>query len=255
MITFETKIWEKDWRYILEGDYLEHIIARCNYPFKKKALAINNVANKDAVETLVKQKVKDGVIDTYYFVDDYATKALNHFNITKDSFKGGYYYSIAELVSIYLCNTEFLLHFSGDAYLAKNNSEWIKKAIPILNADNDIIVANPTWDFKFDEAKQEAINDIEDFHVSYGFSDQCYLVKTAVFKQPIYNEKHPDSERYPKYGGELFEKRVDSYLRIKQLKRITSKTDSYIHKNFSKNKLIYTTDFLRRLYIKKRLNP
>jgi hypothetical protein len=64
-----------------------------------------------------------------------------------------------------------------------------------------------------------------------------YLVKTADFKAPIYNETHPESERYPEYGGELFEKRVDSWMRRHDYQRLTFKHGSYIHKNFPKNRL------------------
>ena len=39
------------------------------------------------------------------------------------------------------------------------------------------------------------------------------LGKHHDFKAPIYNEANPVSERYPKYGGETFEKRVDSWIR------------------------------------------
>lgn len=253
MVTFETKVWENDWRYILEGNYLNEMINRCHFPFKKRVLFINNVNDKSLVEKRAAQKVAQNVIDAYYFVDDYADAALKHFNITKASFKGGYYYSIAELISIYLCDTEYLLHFSGDSYLAKNDCNWIKNAITTFKANKDIVIANACWNFNFEEAKQEAFDDIKDFYVSYGCSDQCYLIKTDIFKRPIYNETHSDSERYPKYGGELFEKRVDSFLRNHKLKRITSKTDSYIHKNFSKNGLVQNNDFLRKLYIKQRL--
>ena len=53
----------------------------------------------------------------------------------------------------------------------------------------------------------------------------------SMQKMGIFNEQHPDSERYPVYGGELFEKRVDAYMRNHKLLRITSKHASYVHKN------------------------
>jgi hypothetical protein len=51
----------------------------------------------------------------------------------------------------------------------------------------------------------------------------------------MYNERHIDSERYPRYGGELFEKRVDAFMRNHNFMRITSKKASYRHHNFPRD--------------------
>lgn len=51
------------------------------------------------------QLVSRGVIDRWILVEDYAEQALSYFNLSKEKLGIGYYYSIAELVSIYLCDT------------------------------------------------------------------------------------------------------------------------------------------------------
>ena len=232
MVTFETKVWEKDWKYILMGDYLEKMISLCNYNFEQKNLIINNVKDRILVTKYAEIKKRNGVIDNYYFAEDYAEEVLAHFNIDKDKFDGGYYYSIAELVSIYLCNTKYLLHFSSDSYLVDCKNDWIAESIKIFNERSDVIVANPIWNYEFENACNESFGEIDNFFLGFGFSDQCFLIKTDVFKKDIYNERNLDSERYPKYGGELFEKRVDSFMRNNNLYRITNKHQIYIHKNF-----------------------
>jgi hypothetical protein len=233
MVTFETKVWQNDWEYILKGKYLDEVIKQCHYPFDEKVLIINNVSDRIEVEKYAIKKVKEGVIDSYYFAEDYASEVLDFFKINKESFKGGYYYSIAELVGVYLCKTKYLLHFSSDSFINNNmDGQWIDEAINIFINKNDVIVANPVWNNSFIQAKNESTADIGDFYLGYGFSDQCYLIKTNIFKNKIYNEKNIYSERYPKYGGELFEKRVDSYMRNNRLYRITSKKVNYFHINF-----------------------
>ena len=234
IVTFEIKVYENDWEYLLKGDYLAQIINRCNYNFKKKILFINNVKDIAEVVKHAIKKVEDGIVDDYFIVEEYSNQALNYFDIEKESFGVGYYYSIAELVSIYLCDTDYLLHFSSDSCLDDSCVSWIDNAIEIFEEREDVIVANPVWNFAYKEAKNESISEIDDFYLGYGFSDQCYLIRMDVFKKNIYNEKHPDSERYPKYGGELFEKRVDSFMRNHKKLRLTSKKISYIHKNFPK---------------------
>ena len=45
------------------------------------------------------------------------------------------------------------------------------------------------------------------------------------------------SKRYPRYGGDLFEKRVDSWMRNHAFHRLTWRHGSYEHRNFPRNGL------------------
>lgn len=242
-ITFETKCWEGDWKYLLKDGYLEMMIKNCSYAFDSKVLFINNVKNRSEVEFFAKKKISQGIIDKYVVVEDYADEALHFFDLHKDDFKGGYYYSIAELVSIYLCETDLLLHFSSDSHIEENNQHWVEKAIKLLTDSDEFFTTNPLWNYCIEEAEAESFKETEDNYIGYGFSDQCYMIRTADVKKPIYGETNPASERYPKYGGELFEKRVDAYMRNHKLLRATSKTASYIHKNHPKKRSL-----LKRLF-------
>ena len=237
-ITFETKCYENDWRFLLRTPYLDEMIKRCGITFQRKQLIINNVKDIDTVRAYAEEKVRKGVIDTYYIAADYEREALDFFQIDRDSFGKGYYYSIAELVGIYLSETTYHLHFSSDAIMAPASESWIPEAIALMDNREDLVVANPAWNRKFKKVAREAIDETDDFFISYGFSDQCYLVRNEVFRRPIYNERNAASERYPAYGGELFEKRVDSFMRNHQLKRLTHKHASYLHRNFPKNPLL-----------------
>lgn len=235
-ITFETKCYENDWQFLLQTPYLDEMIKRCNITFTHKQLIINNVKDIKKVCSFADRKVKQGIIDAYYIAADYEKNVLEFFHIDKESFGRGYYYSIAELVGIYLSQTKYHLHFSSDARMEKKiSTNWINEAISLMKQNPEFVVANPTWNHKYKEALNESITEIGDFYIGYGFSDQCYLVKNDLFRTPIYNEHNIISNRYPAYGGELFEKRVDSYMRNHNLKRLTHKRISYIHENFPKN--------------------
>lgn len=238
-ITFETKCYENDWAFLLQTAYLEEMIQRCQVSFDHKQLIINNVNDIKKVCRYADQKIRDGIIDAYYIAADYAQEALDFFQIEKESFGRGYYYSIAELVGLYLSKTTYHLHFSSDSRMEKTmRFNWIKKAISLMEEHPEFAVANPTWNHKYKEAESESESKIDNFYIGYGFSDQCYLVKNELFRNPIYNEHNAYSDRYPSYGGELFEKRVDSYMRNHHLKRLTHKHVSYLHKNFPKNGLL-----------------
>ncbi|KRE71433.1 hypothetical protein [Paenibacillus sp. Soil750] len=231
-VTFETKCYEKDWRHLLQTPRLETNLRYNRFQFKEAVLYINNVNDPEEVSFYADKLVQSGVLTSYTLVDRYASEALDFFSIDKDSFNGGYYYSISELVAIYLCRTDYLLHFSSDSILA-GPLEWVGPALQNMEDDPRIKVANPTWNFSYEYAKQESVEENDGFYLGYGFSDQCYLIRTEDFRARIYNEKHPASQRYPAYGGELFEKRVDSWMRNHQYLRITYKHGSYIHRNFT----------------------
>lgn len=237
-ITFETKVWENDWELVLKTSRLEDLVKRCDHHFDHRVLYINNVKNPLEVETHAKRWIDKGVIDQFVHVHEHAEAALDFFNLSKEKLGKGYYYSIAELVSIYLTKTKYLLHFSSDAIPEKNISHpWLQSGIDLLEKDPKVKVFNLTWNHRYKEATNESFDKDDHFYYGYGFSDQMYLVRAADLKAPIYEEVNTASERYPSYGGELFEKRVDSWMRNHQFLRATYKHGSYLHQNFTKNPL------------------
>ncbi len=236
-VTFETKCYENDWEYLLKAGRLEKAVGLCRYPFDRVVLHINNVKDPDKVAAYASRLLHSGVISDVVRVSDYAGQVLDAFGCDAESFKGGYYYSIAEMTAIYLCKTDYLLHFSSDTIMA-NREEWIGSAIGRMEENPEILVANPTWNDKFHRAREGSITEDDAFYTGHGFSDQCYLIAPARFRSPIYNERHPVSQRdFPPYGGESFEKRVDAYMRNHGYLRITSKRASYRHQNFPRNRL------------------
>ena len=44
-ITFVTKCWEKDWKFLLKTNLIKKNIDRNKYHFDKRILMINNVSN------------------------------------------------------------------------------------------------------------------------------------------------------------------------------------------------------------------
>lgn len=254
--TFETKCWENDYRIMLDNDHIRKMIENCNYAFKTRHLIINNVNDEAHVSELA-QALKDScIIDDWFLASQYAEEAIKKFDIV-DEFRGGYNYSVSEVVGILKCETKYLLHFSSDSYIPKEfgNSNWISEAIDIMENDENIVVANPTWNkhglhignkYNWDEAEHESFKRIGNFYLGQGFSDQCYLINTNVFKNKIYNFTHPDSERYPKYGGELFEKKCDAFMRTNNKYRITSTTTGYVSNNIKKSQYLVEKLGLKR---------
>lgn len=236
-LTIETKIWEGDWELILKTNRLEKLFKRCSHSSAKKILYINNVNSIPRVTEYIKPLINRRIIDQYVVVEEHANKALEHFGLKAEDLGIGYYYSIAELVSIYLCDTKYLLHFSSDTLPQSNHGkEWIHDCLKVLEHNSKVMVCNLTWDKRFKEAKKESLFEDDSFYYGPGFSDQMYMIRSNDFKQKIYFDKNTVSERYPKYGGDLFEKRVDSWMQNNDFLRATHKKSFYLHQNFTKNK-------------------
>jgi hypothetical protein len=231
-VTLETKCWEQDWEFLLRTDRIERTIELSRFNFAKRTLCINNVADVGKVCRYAERLIKSGVLTDFVIVAEKEKAALDFFRLTKESLTSGFVYSIAELVGIYVCDTDYLLHFSGDSR-PTTETAWLPSALARFEGDPHAKVANLTWNGNYSEAASESFAEDPDFYVGYGFSDQMYLVRTADFRNPeVYHETNPLSARYPRYGGELFEKRVDSWMRNHDYHRLTYRHASYEHKNF-----------------------
>ncbi|TPJ66492.1 hypothetical protein [Mesorhizobium sp. B2-7-1] len=235
-VDFTTNCYENDWQIMLARGYLRVVLDRCCHDFNRRRLVINNVRERARVEAAAAAAVARGDIDEYLFVDDHAAAALEFFQVSKTSLGRGYLYSISELVALHISDASYLLYYKGDSY-PKRRFRWIDDAVGLMEGSGDLVVANLCWNDRFDLARSESFGQQGDFLVGYGFSDQCFLVKMSIFRAPIYNEENPASARYPDYAGESFEKRVDAYMRNHELKRLTHRRQSYVHKNVPKRGL------------------
>jgi hypothetical protein len=234
-VTFETKCWQGDFETILAPGYLAEAIKRHIYKFHRRVLFINNVEShsRELVRDMAFERVADGTIDCFYFVDEYIEDALIWFKLNKESLGKGYMYSSAEIVAVRRLESvaDFIVHYSSDSALAIEY-DWISQALDIFKKEPKVFVVNPCWNGRVWEAAYESIADRASYYLGHGFSDQCYMMKIQEVLRADLNLRHPCSERYPKYGGELFEKRIDSYMRCNGLLRATLKHISYVHPAF-----------------------
>ncbi|MBL0749131.1 hypothetical protein [Nocardioides baculatus] len=229
-VTFETKVWEGDYRVVLTEERLSAALDRNCFEFARRVVHVNNVDNRRAVERRARSVVAAGLVDDVVFVEDHAASALDHFGLTVTDLGRGYVYSISELVSIYLATTDHVLHFAGDTILSQEYN-WLPDALDLLRRRPDVAVVNLSWTSDITAVEAESEDRDGDFLLGYGFSDQMYLVRTSDFSAQIYGESHPASDRYPDYGGELFEKRVDSWMRNHSRLRATWTDGYYAHEN------------------------
>lgn len=227
-VTFATSCWERDWRTILlDPDYLsKRQIGNHQYPFFERMLIINNVDDLPLVERIAQEKVDEGILTRYVVARD----VLSFFGLKRSDFNDWQYYNaLAPLMAIHEAKGDYLLYLTGDVSL-KRPVNWIEKAIRFMEKRPIVKVANLTWNDNYKEAKKESYRTTWNFYVAEeGFSDQMFLVKTADFQAPVYGEIRADGAHYPR--GDVFEKRIFSYMKNRGWKRITYKRGSYIHED------------------------
>ncbi len=239
-VSFFTQCYEGDWHSIINQGGLIRKLENLNYQFSKKILIITNVNNRELVEESLIKLIKDNVIDDYFFTDDYSDKILNFFNIDKESFNGGYWYSISPLLAIYLCESDYMVYLTGDSLTEKSDYDWITNGVKILKTNNKVKSVSPIWNLQYSAGiddenyyisnGNQLIDKDSDWSYGMGFSDQCFLIPTDVFKSQIYNEENNLSDiQYPGYAGESFEKRVSSFFKNNKYYRIASNKTTYYH--------------------------
>lgn len=226
-VTFATSCWERDWRLILlDPDYLSvRQIGHHQFPFAQRLLIINNVKDLAVVERAAQAKVDEGVLSRYVVAED----VLSFFQLKRSDFNEWQYYNaLGPLNAIYHCRSDYLLYQTGDVYL-KKPVNWIGKALRCLEK-RKARVANLTWNDNYAEARKESYRRTWNFFVAKeGFSDQMFLVRREDFRAPIFSETRSDAAHYPR--GDVFEKRVFSYMKNRGWKRMTFRGGSYTHEN------------------------
>lgn len=227
-ITFATACWERDWRQILlHPHYLDQLqIQNHLFPFAERLLVINNVSNLSDVLEAAQKKVEANSLTRVVIAED----VFPFFQLARSDFdEWQYFNALAPLNAIYHTQTDYLLYQTGDVYL-KEPVSWIHQAVRFMEKKKNAKVANLTWNDLYKEAHRESYRRTWNFYLANrGFSDQMFLVKTKDFKAPIYNEIRPDAAHYPR--GDVFEKRVFSYMKNRGWERITFKGGSYTHEN------------------------
>lgn len=245
-VTFATSCWEKDWRQILlDPDYLRvRQIGNHLFPFQEKVLIINNVEDLACVKKATLNLVEEGVLTRFVVAEEIEQEMMPYFQLQRADFLPGidaplyegvnsdwiYYNALGPLSAVYTAKSDYLLYLTGDVHLDKP-VRWIDKALRRMEKRDSYKVANLVWNENYKEARKESYFCNWNFYVAkQGFSDQMFLVKTSDFQRPIYSEIREDSAHFPR--GDVWEKRVFSYMKNRGWERITYRRGSYTHKNF-----------------------
>jgi hypothetical protein len=229
MVSFSTSIYERSYKPALSGGAIRRALEACPYSFQEKLLIINNVNNRGEVLDIVHKEYPDFV---YFFAEDSYREVLDKFFLKKEDLGDGYVYSIQHFSALYYTKCPFLLHVGEDCLLSEIDPDFIEDSIRLMQNNQRYICSMPSWDPFLVGPKGECLVEVENFYAAYGFTDQVYLANVGAFTGDIYRFYHPSSDRYPKYGGDNFEKRMNSYMVCNDRCRLVHKKSFYAHRSY-----------------------
>lgn len=229
-VDFYVNCFERDYRLVLAEGFMQQKTRAMCRNFARVVVTINNVQDPQDATRLALKAVERGEISTFLFVADALPKALEQCGLTLRSLGRVRHYVDFALVAVATAQAEFLVYCCAEVEM-EQPMDWITPAIEKLKSNPLLLVANPAWATDPQGADREALLSEGPYRLGYGFSDQIFLVRADRLRRPVYNYRHPAGERYPMSDiGDIFEKRVDAYMRCEGLLRLTDTRAFYRHR-------------------------
>ena len=221
--------FERDYRQVLAPGFMRAKANQFQFSFQRVVVTLNNVADYKTASALAQECVQRGEISEYIEVAAVLPRALKRCGLDLRDLGLVRHYIDFALVAVASADPEYILFCCAEVDLAAP-FDWVSDAITKMEADPRILVANPSWASDPCGAQREAIRRDGDHWLGLGFSDQCFLADAGRLAAPIYHYKHEAGGRYPMSEvGDIFEKRVDAYMRHHDLLRLTDSRVFYHH--------------------------
>ncbi|HLX89807.1 MAG TPA: hypothetical protein VKR22_15285 [Acidimicrobiales bacterium] len=204
------------------------------YPFARRTLLVNNVADPGRWSADLDRLVAEGAVDRWLSVADELPAALATTGLRPRDIRHRRHWTDFGLVTVALPGPPYVCYCDPEIEFTVPG-DWIGPAIELMQRDRSVAVANPRWAHG-PPPEERADERVGEFLVGYGFTDQIFLLDRREFAAPIYRSRVPVSLRSPaslRYPGAadsfVFEMRVDAYMRTRRRRRATHTTVTYAH--------------------------
>jgi hypothetical protein len=221
--------FERDYRQVLGRGFMKAKASQFQFPFARVVVTLNNIADEATAVALAREAVERGEINEYIEVAQALPKALEKCGLALRDLGLVRHYMDFALVAVTHAKTDYLLYCCAEVDLV-TPFDWVSDAVAQMDLDQRILVANPSWASDPGGAQRESLRRDGHYWLGNGFSDQCFLADAGRLAAPIYRYKHETGGRYPMSDlGDIFEKRVDAYMRHHNLLRISDSRVFYNH--------------------------
>ncbi len=213
---------------------LAELAAAQSFPFCRRTLLVNNVADVAAWRDRLDALVAAGSVDRWLTVEEALPRALELTGLRPAQIEPRGHWTDFALVAVTLPEAPMVCYCDPEIEMA-TPGDWVGPALELMARDPRVAVANPRWT-DTTEVEERADEVSGEFLVGYGFTDHVFLVRRGEFGRPIYSSRVPmalrcpASLRYPTaLDSEIFEQRVDAYMRGHRRMRATHRHVAYHH--------------------------
>jgi hypothetical protein len=221
--------FERDYRRVLAPGFMKAKAGQFQFPFERVVVTLNNITDSTSAVALAQEARRRGEVDEFIEVAAALPAALEKCGLSLRDLGLVRHYMDFALVAVAAAAPHYLLYCCAEVDLV-TPFDWITDAVAKLEVDPRLLVANPSWASDPGGAQRESMLRNGDHWVGMGFSDQCFLANAGRLAAPIYHYKHAAGGRYPMSDlGDIFEKRVDAYMRHHSLLRLSDARVFYIH--------------------------
>ncbi len=220
--------YERTYRRVLAPGIFTRICHENRFPMARRTALINNVDDLQDARSRAKALIDSGELDAFFLVADHLDRSLEICGLKRHELGKVPYFTDWALVSVALPGPDWILHWDAELHLAQP-CNWIGPAIELMERDRRILVANPGWG-NTPDLRRHTCEEIGGFALGYGFSDQVFLARRSELARPIYGERTLARLRYPvAHLGDIFEARLDSYMRRHGRLRATYAPVTWVH--------------------------
>jgi hypothetical protein len=220
-------VYDRTLHDVLAPGCLTEIAGGSPFAFARRTLLVNNVASREAVETLARERIAAGELDHLEFAADHLDEALRLTGLTAAELEPIPYFTDWAIVAATMPGPEWVLHWDAEVRMI-TPVDWITPALELMARDRRVMVANPYWNVP--TLEQTTFERDGEFALGHGFSDQVWLARRRELARPIYHQRSLARLRFPMaHVGHIFEARVDAHLRHRGRLRATHVRATYRH--------------------------
>jgi hypothetical protein len=221
--------YERTYRSVLSEGFVSRINGDNGNVFARSVVLLNNILDRSDAHHRALALLESGELHSVFSVNDHLDEALHVTGLSRRDLSTIPHYSDWALAALVLPGADYMVHWDAEVHMS-SPCDWVTPSMRLMQEDQRISVANPLWSGGgFSQEERERVGD---FCLSYGFSDQVYLIDRREFRNHIYHHWVPISLRYPlAHIAPYFEQMVDAYLRVTRRYRATFLGAQYEHPN------------------------
>lgn len=227
-------VFDRTIETVLAAGYFDMVANEHRFSFSERTLLINNVSDLPSVTRRASELKRTGEITRYLVVAEHVDRALAVTGLRRSDFGRYLHNSDCSLVAICADGPQWLCYVDAEARL-RTPAAWIGRATSIMDSSPRLLSAQPQWEHPDGGGKtaaREADVLIDDVMISYGFSDQTFLVRRRDLQRPLLRRPlwltSPGTLWHPSVGGYFLETIIEGYMRRVERPRLTVLTASTV---------------------------